>query len=1097
MVKSRLAAFVHIPVILAVLLAALPVPARAWKVDTHVYAANLVLEEALNTLAFQETTVTDAALKERIKGELRRVYGNSAAGLTRIEYLDNAFIQWVYYVPEDRLTRVRPVMSVQIPPFGWLQLDEDIARALLYFPGLMRAGAIGPDLFPDLITGQTIVHPGEGPRSGRWAAYLESEVRRVAGLYDGSPGSFDESPILRAYYAGWLAHMAGDLFGHAWVNDYAGGVWPTISDGVTDEETKNILRHLIVEAYVSNKIPGAFLTGPRVSMDVPAGGQLTNRYLMTWITGNGGRIDHDDSEDDRFGINPIITGYASGTPYHLDVFFSIRDRLREVTRNINWDALWAGFITQLVFGYFDFGQASLLYNHQWFKDVDTALKELVNSQLHVARRMSSGEGFGAWFDEIETWLMRYGLSGLGLPDAVGRGIEMTGAVQEQIADAILPDEVKEAISDLKRWFIDYVMEKAFGITLTEMEDALRDPATQFRNPLLFPAGTKEKIDGELGNFGRVFPANECFRNSFAPFLDTLTMIKLQLVAPAELARVMFAERVLPYNDPAGQSTEAQLAAFETWAFPRGIQMQFMRSLDAGYDYDRPDFAGFQLWDIPAARQKLFYRIFHVARPGAVSGLAVVETVPPLEIGLPESVFRPRFVWQTAGEAAATGSGTGTAVTTVAIPRPAAGGTVDATGQLPGPGKVRLDDLPERAVPDYAVVLRPRPFGQTLALPAGVHVHPATLAFAEALPPPPVVLRFFADAKKYVVDGRMKDAASTAKLGEGGVLVPLDLVAKELGAGLVYDAAKGVATLETPDAKFVLTAGKSEFTANGIGKSVSTSAKAVPVATAATLLVPSGFFEEHLGCRVVSLEKDKTAVIERRKFADDAPSTVTGEPAAADETKPAVAGAASSSPWNGRWETTIGGMDIAVAADGAVDFKYDGEFGRLEGRVDGVRLSGRFVEDNGARGEIVLTLGRENRTFSGKWRRTDIAEDYWHGCEGWRPFEAEAEVEPAPAAAAPGEGASAWAGSWEATIGDMVLRAAGGDAVKGGYDGTFGRIEGRAEGGRLVGRFYEDTGSWGEFEFVLEPGGAAFKGKWRRLNLEADDWHECEGTKIKK
>ncbi|MBS1226723.1 MAG: hypothetical protein H6R32_657, partial [Candidatus Aminicenantes bacterium] len=188
MAKSRLAAFVPIPVILAVLLAALPVPARAWKVDTHVYAANLVLEEALSTLTFQETAVTDFALKERIKGELRRVYGNSAAGLTRIEYLDNAFVQWVYYVPEDRLTRVRPVMAVQVPPFGWLRLDEDMARALLYFPGLMRAGAIGPDLFPDLITGQTVVHPGEGPRSGRWAAYLESEVRRVAGLYDASPG---------------------------------------------------------------------------------------------------------------------------------------------------------------------------------------------------------------------------------------------------------------------------------------------------------------------------------------------------------------------------------------------------------------------------------------------------------------------------------------------------------------------------------------------------------------------------------------------------------------------------------------------------------------------------------------------------------------------------------------------------------------------------------------------------------------------------------------------------------------------------------------------------------------------------------------------
>ena len=333
-----------------------------------------------------------------------------------------------------------------------------------------------------------------------------------------------------------------------------------------------------------------------------------------------------------------------------------------------------------------------------------------------------------------------------------------------------------------------------------------------------------------------------------------------------------------------------------------------------------------------------------------------------------------------------------------------------------------------------------------------------------------------------------------------MLVPLDLVAKELGAGLAYDAAKGVATLETPDAKFVLTAGKSEFAANGTRKSVSTSAKAVPIASAATLLVPSGFFEEHLGCRVVMLEKEKTAVIERRKFADDAPSTVTGEPAAAEETKPAVTGAAASSPWSGRWETTIGAMDIAVAADGAVDFKYDGEFGRLEGRVDGVRLTGRFVEDNGARGDIVLTLGRENRTFSGQWRRTDIDDDYWHGCEGWRPFEAEAEPAPAARAATAAAGGGRFGLGGELGRDDRRYdppRGRGTASVKGGYDGTFGRIEGRVEGGQLVGRFYEDTGSWGEFEFVLEPGGGAFKGRWRRLNLEADDWHECEGTKVKK
>ncbi len=127
---------------------------------------------------------------------------------------------------------------------------------------------------------------------------------------------------------------------------------------------------------------------------------------------------------------------------------------------------------------------------------------------------------------------------------------------------------------------------------------------------------------------------------------------------------------------------------------------------------------------------------------------------------------------------------------------------------------------------------------------------------------------------------MQDAASIARLADGTLLVPLDLVAKELGAGLAYDAAKGVATLDTPDGTYELRAGSAEVLASGQKKPLAKGVKTGPVAAATTLLVPPGFFEEHLGARVVPLEKDKTVVIERRRFADDAPSTVTGEPAAA-------------------------------------------------------------------------------------------------------------------------------------------------------------------------------------------------------------------------
>ena len=1068
-------------VLIACLLSS-PGPALAWKVDSHVYAANLVLEEALSTLTFQEAVVTDAALKEqdqggapaRLRQQLRRPEPDRLPGqrLHPVDLLSARRTGW---------SGSGPVMAVQVPPFGWLRVSEDMARALFYFPGLMRAGAVGPDLFPDLITGQTVVHPGEGPRSGRWAAYLDTEVRRIAGLYDGSPGSFDESPVLRAYYAGWLAHMAGDLFGHSWVNDYAGGVWPNISDGIANEEKNNILRHLIVEAYVSKKIPQAFLAGQRVTLDLPAGASLTGRYVMKWLTGNGGRIDHDDSEDDRFGINPIITGYAAGTPYHLDLLFSIRSRLRDATENINWDALWAGFIMQMMFGYFDFGQASYLYNHQWFHDVDTALDELVDSQLNVARRMSAGEGFGAWFDELERWMLRYGLSALGLPDAVGRGIEMSGNAQEQIADAILPDEVEQAMSDLKRWFVDKVMEEAFGVTLTELERYLQDPGTYLTSRTLFPEGTKAKIDAELGNFAQAFSALECTRINFVPFQNTLNMIKLQLVDPEELVRVLWTERAFPQN----LSTEEHIRAFVQTFFKSGIQMQFMAQSRRRVRLGPPGFRRLHALgrsDGPAEGLPPHLQgrpAGSRGRPddgggrtelrGLLAGVAI-----PAEVRLADGRERRRHRGGRNGPGAA-----------------ATPGASRRRGQDGGePRAAARNDLPGLRHGREIAALRPeaRGPGRCPRSPGGVGVRRG----ASASPRRPAVRR----RREQVCrrrDDEGRDFDRQARRGRGPRAARPR--GQRSGAGLAYDAAKGVATLETPDGRYELRAGSAEVLANGRKKALARGAKTAPVAAGTTLLVPPGFFEEHLGARVVSLEKDKTVVIARRKFADDAPSTVTGGPAAADAAAPAAAGGASSSPWSGKWETTIGAMDIVVAADGSVDFKYDGEFGRLEGRISGNAAHRPLHRGQRQPREIVLTLGRENRTFTGQWRRTDLDEDYWHGCEGWRPFEEEAGAVPA-SAAADEAASSSWAGSWDTSIGDMVLRAEAG-AVKGGYDGTFGRIEAKVSGLKLTGRFYEDNGNWGEFEFVLDPDGQAFKGRWRRLNVENDDWHACEGRRPEK
>ena len=178
----------------------------------------------------------------------------------------------------------------------------------------------------------------------------------------------------------------------------------------------------------------------------------------------------------------------------------------------------------------------------------------------------------------------------------------------------------------------------------------------------------------------------------------------------------------------------------------------------------------------------------------------------------------------------------------------------------------------------------------------------------------------------------------------------------------------------------------------------------------------------------------------------------------------------------------------MAADGSVNFNYDGEFGRLEGRIYGTRLTGRFVEDNGSHGEIVLTLGRENRTFTGQWRRTDIDDDYWHGCEGWRRLEEEARPRSRRR-----RGGVLVLGRFVGHVDRRHGPPRRGRAVKGGYDGTFGRIEAKASGPKLAGRFDEDKAS-GANSFSPSIRRTGVQRPWRRLNVENDDWHEFEGRR---
>ena len=199
-----------------------------------------------------------------------------------------------------------------------------VVDALRKWPSYYRAGTIGPDGFPDLTYGQSVIHPD---RTGAWLRYL---LRQAWGAQSVVGLSADEKGQILAFTYGFLTHAAGDVWAHTLINDFSQGVFPEAKEILTSVPKAAIaLRHIIVEGYVGDATPGfdgnperTTLPGGDVSDDsTPA---LAMNAPVRWLyatlvdprqplptggCGNGKDEDNDGLADDGcFGRAPYTRG---------------------------------------------------------------------------------------------------------------------------------------------------------------------------------------------------------------------------------------------------------------------------------------------------------------------------------------------------------------------------------------------------------------------------------------------------------------------------------------------------------------------------------------------------------------------------------------------------------------------------------------------------------------------------------------------------------------------------------------------------------------------------------------------------------------------
>lgn len=126
-----------------------------------------------------------------------------------------------------------------------------LKQAITDYPGYYFAGAVGPDGFPDLVMGQSRVHPMD---TGTWLA----RILDMAWAAQSDPGftPVERSQIL-AWSYGYATHAAGDFWAHTLVNEFSEGIFPGVFEIVSDDrDLANAVRHLLVEAYIGDATPG-------------------------------------------------------------------------------------------------------------------------------------------------------------------------------------------------------------------------------------------------------------------------------------------------------------------------------------------------------------------------------------------------------------------------------------------------------------------------------------------------------------------------------------------------------------------------------------------------------------------------------------------------------------------------------------------------------------------------------------------------------------------------------------------------------------------------------------------------------------------------
>jgi len=392
-------------------------PALAWKPTTHVYLGQQALKDALD---------------------------DGKVSIYRVDYRNGKVLSKI----------------------GDYPVDSDILSALKAYPSQYRAGILGPDAYPDILTGQQVIHPDPestniATGSNAWLTYLWTLTNTQG----------NNTLQHKAFVVGYLTHAAGDMYGHTFINNFSGAPFKI----TPPEGPENGVKHILLEGYIDKRLNkteldsnffNASIAGVedfiyRNMVDAKPGTPL-DTYLLK--KGGGGT---------QFSVPRIYSTLRARLQADIDAYYAKKaeydrrydDKIRAANacRPLDFSCSATALRAQAVAiqaekgAYVTANGLIVTYKEYWRADIDSGLKAWHQVSHEVAKALFFNPERKTKVDDAERILKNYVnnhlISMSGVPDAVGQFAALAGKISDIIAQ-VIPDFLVAPIRELKNDIFD-------------------------------------------------------------------------------------------------------------------------------------------------------------------------------------------------------------------------------------------------------------------------------------------------------------------------------------------------------------------------------------------------------------------------------------------------------------------------------------------------------------------------------------------------------------------------------------------------------------------------------------------------------------------